>query len=137
MSDQAAAPKFVFRGLSYADAADVEDLLIGDDGATGEIILAEQALPSNRLGEPVTFFLIVTASVVAIQFLGTFLMKKRRHSKVHYSIDVEYPDGTKTSQVLELSQSESEAPDAEVINSLAQLTGLPSSQLETILRGSS
>jgi hypothetical protein len=115
----------------------VEDLLTGDGSATGEIILTEQALPLNRLGEPVTFFLVVTASVAAIQFLGTFLMKKRRHTKVRYSIDVEYPDGKKTSQVLELSQSESEAPDAEVIDSLARLTGLPSSELETILRGSS
>jgi len=60
-------------------------------------------------------------------------MKRRQRSKVRYSIDIEYPDGMKISQVLELSQTDSQAPDAEVIEGLSKLTQLSTSELKNIL----
>ena len=120
-------------GLSRAEAADLEDLLgktpLGDE----ELRLEEESLPSHRLGEPVTFILLASVSMAAIGVLGSFLMKRREREDLRYSVEVVYPDGTKKTEILELSRRQSEAPDPELVEKLAAMTSLPVDRLAAML----
>jgi hypothetical protein len=121
-------------GLSHADAAELEDLLEDHAVDAGDVHVEEEELPSNRLGEPVTFILLASITMAALGVLGAFLMKKRTREDVRYSVTVRSSDGTTTSQLLEFTRSTAQAPDAEVIEKLAAITRVPVGEVGAALR---
>jgi hypothetical protein len=120
-------------GLDRADAADLEDVLAEHALAPDELRIEEETLPPHRLGEPVTFILLAGITMATIGVLGAFLMKRRTREALRYSVEVTYPDGTRKVEVLELSRNESEAPDPEVIEKLAEITRLPADRVSALL----
>ena len=133
MSDHEAPTVIRLTGLTRSEAADLEDLLGESSLAGDELRLEEESLPAHRLGEPVTFILLASVSMAAIGVLGSFLMKRREREDVRYSVEVVYPDGTKKTEILELSRRQSEAPDPELVEKLAAMTSLPVDRLAAIL----
>lgn len=115
-------------GLSRTEANDIEDLL-DRHPEVDDVRLEEQALPSYRLGEPITFLLLAAAIPSAIAVVGAFLMKRRTRQDIRYQVVVESPDGTKRTETLELSRRDSQQPDPEVIEALASITGVPFEQV--------
>jgi hypothetical protein len=129
MNEDAALTTIRIAGLSQADAADLEELVEERSVPAEAVRLEEEALPTHRLGEPITFLLVAAATTAGIGTLGSFLMKKRKSENLRYTVEVVYADGTTKREVLELSRSASDAPDPEVIEKLAAITKLPIEQL--------
>jgi hypothetical protein len=135
MSDLA-AQSIKIEGLSDADAAELKALLSGHaDGA--DIAVKSTPLPPHKFGEPATFFVVATLTAAAITVLGAWLLKKRRRSRVHYSVTTSYVDGSVRTELLDLDQSESEAPPAELIEKLSSASHLPAEQIIKLLSQSS
>jgi hypothetical protein len=132
MPSSSPTPKLSLRGLSYSDAAELQRLLEAPHPkADGEI--KEEVLPSHKLGEPVTLFLVASATTALIGVVGTYLNKKRKTSDLRYTIEIEYPDGTKRTETLALSRSESEPPPPELVAKLADMTKLSGDEVKGLL----
>jgi hypothetical protein len=128
------SPVLTLKGLTEEDAAEINEILAKNPDAASDIRLVEEVLPAHKLGEPATFFLLATATMAGIGVLGAFLMKKRKTLDVHVSVAVQNPDGSRSSERIDISQSDSEAPPADVIEKLSSITKLSSEQIKGLLQ---
>ena len=132
------APKEIrIEGLSESDALDIRESLDTWSVKASEILIKENSLPPHKLGEPVTFILVAAITSAAIGIVGAWLLKKEKQSSLHYTLTLEYADGTKKTETLILKRSESEAPSPELIEKLSSITNLPTDDLVKLITQSS
>lgn len=94
--------------------------------AAPETIRFETAPPgTGKLGiDPITIaVLILTAD--SLKILAAWLMKKRQSNRIHQTIEVVYPDGTRRTHTIDINLSSSDAPDAAVLKRVAELVQNP------------
>lgn len=129
-------PSSVPRTLSLGplDDDDVTDLLAAFERAgIDDVVIGANPAGHFRLGEPTTIAAIVMVSTSAIGALTAFLLKRRKRSSVEYSLSVDYADGTSIRESLRLEASDSSPPDPELVQKLAELTGIDSQDISELI----
>jgi len=116
-------------------ADDDIDLLLAafDEQPNDAYRVVTEETDGYRVGDPGTLVVIVVVSNATIGALAAFLAKRRRRSRVRYTLEITDPDGSTRRECLELDTSESEAPPAELV---AQLSLLTRTQVPSPLEGS-
>jgi hypothetical protein len=113
---------------------DVAELLeVFEERAVDSLTIGPQAAGEFRAGDPATIAAVVLVSTTAIAALTAFLLKRRRKSKVDYSLSVEYPDGTKIQETLRIEASDAAPPDPQVIQQLTRLAKVDPGDVEKLL----
>lgn len=93
----------------------------------------EERVEEGRLGEPATFVAVTLLTSAAIAVIGAWLLKKRTATIVRYVFEVEYPDGTKQTTRLDITQQASEPPPAELLKQLESLTRIPAKEIKGLM----
>ncbi|MFL5845293.1 MAG: hypothetical protein ACJ762_11405 [Solirubrobacteraceae bacterium] len=102
---------------------DVDLVLEAFEGQPNETYKVETGdAGEHRAYDPGTLIVVVLVSNAAIGALATFLAKRRKSSSFEYTLEITKPDGSVRRERLAASSSESEAPSAEFVTQLAQLT---------------
>lgn len=129
-------PRSAARSLSFGplDDDDVTHLLTAfEQAGVSEIVIGSNPAGDFRLGEPTTIAAIVVVSTSAIGALTAFLLKRRKRSSVEYTLRVDYADGTSVRESLRLETTDSNPPDPELIQQLAELTGIDSQDISELI----
>jgi hypothetical protein len=127
------APRITVAGVTEDEAAEVDSVLQSLKVPAAEAHLEKQGLPPHKLGEPATFLLIAYATSLGFGVLATFLNKRRRKGHLRLTVTVENPDGSKRTEALEGSWSDSESPSPELVEKLSSMTKLSSDEIKGLL----
>lgn len=116
--------------LDNADIQDITRVLDSEDSS-----LRPERLLDSRYGEPTTILLAVIVASPVIRALAAWLLKRRRKGKVELRARVRYSDGTEVERTAIITFSDSEAPEAAVIEQLVSGLELPPEPLPELLSG--
>jgi hypothetical protein len=117
--------------LSDEDVAELLEAF--EERSVDSLAIGPQTAGEFRVGDPATIAAVVVISTSAIAALTAFLLKRRRKSKIDYSLSVEYPDGTKVQETLRLEASDATPPDPQVIQQLTRLAQVDPGDVEKLL----
>lgn len=108
--------------LGPLDQDDVQELhrAFSEVGLKDYRIVSEPA-GGFRAGDAGVLILIVALAPAVIPALAAFILKRRARSHVKYSLTIQYADGTELREELDVSTSDSESPDAEIVAQLSRL----------------
>lgn len=67
---------------------------------------------------------VVAISIAGLQVLATWLLKNRKGSVIEKTIEIVNPDGSTRKETIKIDISESSAPEADVIESLAKISNV-------------
>jgi hypothetical protein len=110
--------------LLDVDNADVQDIM----GALpdGSVSLVPEQLDGTRYGEPGTIALALVVAIPVVRALAAWIVKRRRKQQVDIRARVLHADGSEVELSVNVNLSESESPDAAVIQQLVDGFGLES-----------
>lgn len=110
--------------LLDVDNADVRDITAGlPDGSAS---LEPERLDGAKYGEPATIALALVVAVPVVRALAAWVLKRRRKQKVDIRARVLHADGSEVELTVRVDLSDSESPEASVIQQLVAGLGLES-----------
>lgn len=81
----------------------------------------KQTIETDAHGELMTTTAVVIITVAALQGLTAWLLRTSRRRKIKKVFKITYPDGRTEERTIELDLSESQAPEADVLEAIAAL----------------
>lgn len=117
MTDQ---EKYLATKLRVSGVGKIDKLRFEKDLESGSFSFDEEPLPAGQYGEPILFATVII-SLVSLSVLAAWLLRTTETNHIIKTIEIEFPDGTKKIETIEMDLSSSTAPEAEVIKEIASL----------------
>ncbi|ALG06404.1 hypothetical protein AOZ06_05220 [Kibdelosporangium phytohabitans] len=102
--------------LLNLDSADIQDITRALEGQAPGLV--PEAASGDRYGEPSTIILALVVAQPVISALAAWLLKHRRKQKIQIRAKVLHADGTEVERTATIILTDSDAPEASVVEQI-------------------